>query len=364
MPWWLTAACRSKPCVDPLFAPVRLGRFTLRNRIVMAPMTRCRADDAGVPSDDAITYYAQRADAGMIVTEGTYPTAMGKGYLRTPGIHTQTQMAAWKSITDAVHARGGLIFLQLMHCGRVSHPSLLPEGALPVAPSALKPIGKVMTPDGLMDYSIPHELGIQEIALVIGEYQAAAQNALDAGFDGIELHAASGYLPEQFLSSGSNQRTDQYGGSVMKRVRFVLEVLEALSSQIGADRIGLKIAPELGINGIMDAAPLETYRTLAEQIRPLQLAYLHVAQTAKPEYHTFLSPLFDDAYLVGRGLTQSLAQTMIASGHADAAVFGSLYIANPDLVRRFASQSPLTVPDRTTFYSPGPRGYTDYPFLV
>jgi N-ethylmaleimide reductase len=329
----------------------------------MAPMTRSRAGDTGVPCAEAITYYQQRAEAGLIITEGTFPSAMGKGYLRTPGIHAQAQIAAWRKITDAVHERGGLIFVQLMHCGRISHPALLPDSAIPVAPSALKPEGKVITADGLADYVLPRELDTQEIAQVIGEYQQAAKNAHAAGFDGIELHAASGYLPEQFLSSGSNRRTDRYGGSVLNRVRFTLELLEALGSQIGADRIGVKIAPELGINGIFDAAPLETYRVLAQQIRPLKLAYLHVA-AQNADYHAMLMPLFEDAYLVGRGLTQATARSTIETGRANAAVFGSQFLANPDLVRRFAQGAALNEPDRSTFYTPGPRGYIDYPTLI
>ncbi len=351
--------------MNPLFSTTQIGRYTLRNRLVMSPMTRSRADDSnGVPSDTTATYYSQRADAGLIVTEGTYPSAMGKGYVRTPGIHSKAQVQAWKTITDAVHAKGGRIFLQLMHCGRISHSSLLPGAVAPVAPSAVQPVGKVFTATGPQDLGMPRALTTDEIGGVIDEFRQATRHALDAGFDGVELHAASGYLPEQFLASNTNLRTDAYGGSLVKRARFILEVLTAMTAEAGSDRVGIKLAPEMGFNGISDAAPQETYRYLVEQLAPLNLAYLHVVQT-KPEfdYHAQLRPLFRGAYLHGGGLNQEAAQLLITQGRADAAVFGSLYLANPDLAQRFMLDAPLNSPQRETFFSAGPQGYIDYPTL-
>ncbi len=351
--------------MNSLFSTTQIGRYTLRNRLVMAPMTRSRADDAtGVPSDLATLYYAQRADAGLILTEGTYPSPLGKGYVRTPGIHSEAQVRAWQAITGAVHARGGRIFLQLMHCGRISHPSLLPGGASPVAPSAVRPAGMVHTASGPQELVTPRALTTDEVAGVVAEYRAATHRALEAGFDGVELHAASGYLPEQFLSSGTNRRTDGYGGSIANRARFVLEVLAAMAAEAGGDRVGIKITPEMGFNDLVDATPQETYSHLVTQLAPLQLAYLHVGPSRSAfDYHAFLRPLFDGAYLQGGGLTKASAESAIAHGRTDAAVFGSLYLANPDLLQRFLADAPLNAPDRSTLYTAGEHGYTDYPTL-
>lgn len=263
--------------MSQLLTPVRIGRYTASNRVVMAPMTRSRADADGVPSDLTVTYYAQRASAGLIISEGVFPSSLGKGYVNTPGIETPAQVAAWRKVADAVHARGGRIFMQLMHCGRVSHPSLL-NGTTPVAPSAIKPNGQAWTPAGQVDFVTPRELGIAEIATVVDDYRQAARRAIEAGFDGVELHGASGYLPEQFLSTGSNNRQDQYGGTVENRARFVLQVLDALAGEVGADRVGIKISPEMNYNSISDAAPQETYLYLVNQLRGRGLAYLHVAE--------------------------------------------------------------------------------------
>lgn len=350
--------------MNQLFTSVRVGRLTLPNRLIMAPMTRSRADDAGVPTDLVATYYAQRASAGLIITEGVFPSAMGKGYVRTPGIETGAQAAAWKQVTEAVHLRGGRLFMQLMHCGRVSHPSLLPDGALPVAPSAIKPDGQTWTNSGQQDFVTPHPLSVAEIAGVVEDYRLATRRALEAGFDGVELHAASGYLPEQFLSTSSNQRKDEYGGPVEGRARFILEVLSAMAAEAGGDRVGIKISPEMNFNSIVDAAPQETYTYLVKQLGGLGLAYLHVALFGtNVDYHSLLRPLFDGAYLIGGGLDQSSAEALLADGRADATVFGSAFLANPDLPERFHQGAPLNVPDRATFYTPGTQGYTDYPAL-
>ncbi|RON09605.1 alkene reductase [Pseudomonas brassicacearum] len=350
--------------MNSLFSQVQLGRYNLSNRMVMAPMTRSRSDDSGVPTELVPTYYAQRAGAGLIITEGVFPVALGKGYVRTPGIETAEQVAVWKQVSEAVHARGGRIFMQLMHCGRISHPSLLPEGALPQAPSAIKPAGQTWTATGLQDFVTPHALSVVEIATVIESYRQAARLAIEAGFDGVELHAASGYLPEQFLSTGSNQRTDEYGGSVENRARFVLEVLNAMASEVGSDRVGIKISPEMNFNDIVDANPQHTYTYLVEQLRGLNLAYLHVAIFgASIDYHALLRPLFDGSYLIGGGLDQRSAETLIADGRADAAVFGSAFLANPDLPERFRAGAELNVPNKDTFYAPGAQGYIDYPAM-
>lgn len=350
--------------MSELFTPIRIGRYTLPNRLVMAPMTRSRAEDDGVPGDLVVTYYAQRASAGLIITEGVFPAAMGKGYARSPGIETDAQVAAWKRVVDGVHARGGLIFMQLMHCGRVSHPSLLPGGALPVAPSPIKPDGQAWTSSGQVDFVTPHELSIAGIAEVIEGYRLATRRALEAGFDGVELHAASGYLPEQFLSSGSNQRQDEYGGSLAGRARFVLEVLSAMVAEAGGDRVGIKVSPEMNFNSITDAAPQETYTYLVEQLRSLNLAYLHAALFGTSvDYHALLKPRFNGAYLSGGGLNRESAEVSLKEGRADATVFGSAFLANPDLPERFRQGAALNAPDRATFYSAGAQGYIDYPAL-
>jgi N-ethylmaleimide reductase len=351
--------------MDPLNETVRLGSYTLRNRLVMAPMTRSRADDAtGIPSALTAQYYAQRADAGLIITEGTFPSPMGKGYVRTPGIHSAAQIDGWRRVTEGVHAQGGLIFLQLMHTGRISHPSLLPDGATPVAPSAIAADGQVYTATGPQTFVVPRALETTEIAGIVDEYRRATRHALQAGFDGLELHAASGYLPEQFLSSGTNHRTDRYGGSTENRVRFIVEVLEAMIGEAGSDRIGIKIAPEMGFNSVTDAAPQETYQFLVQRLSMMKLAYLHLSRTRSAfDYRALVRPLFDGTLLLGGGLDRDSAAALIAQRGADAAVFGSLYLANPDLLQRFATGAPLNAPDRDTFYSDGARGYIDYPML-
>ncbi len=348
-----------------LFQPLRLGDLTLPNRIAMAPMTRSRADDDGVQPDIAATYYGQRAGAGLIISEGIYPSAMGKGYVRTPGLHTAAQVAAWSKVTKAVHDNGGRIFAQLMHTGRVAVPDFLPGGVLPVAPSAIRADGQAYTDRGLTPMVTPRALETAEVADVIDEYRHATQRALDAGFDGVELHAASGYLPEQFLSSRTNQRTDGYGGSIVNRARFVVETLAAMASVAGSGRVGIKISPEMNFNDVSDDTPQETYSHLVEQIAPMNLAYLHVALFGtSTDYHGLLRPLFRGAYLAGGGFTGDSAEATLAQGRADAIVFGAAFISNPDLPKRLAEGLPLTAPDKATFYTPGPKGYVDYPPTV
>ena len=347
--------------MDPLNETMRLGRYTLRNRLVMAPMTRSRANDAtGIPSALTAQYYAQRAAAGLIITEGTFPSPMGKGYVRTPGIHSAAQIEGWKRVTEAVHAQGGLIFLQLMHTGRISHPSLLPDSATPVAPSAITANGQVYTATGPQNFVVPRALETAEIGGIVDDYRRATRHALQAGFDGVELHAASGYLPEQFLSSS----TDRYGGSTENRARFIVEVLEAMIGEAGSDRTGIKIAPEMGFNSVTDSAPQQTYQFLVQRLSMMKLAYLHLSRTRSAfDYRALVRPLFNGTLLLGGGLDRNSAAALIAERGADAAVFGSLYLANPDLLHRFATGAPLNAPDRDTFYSDGAHGYIDYPVL-
>lgn len=347
-----------------LFTPLPLGDYTLRNRIVMAPMTRSRADAQGVPSPLAVEYYGSRADAGLLLTEGTAPSPMGMGYARTPGIYTDAQIAAWRSVTDAVHARGGRIFVQLMHVGRIAHSANRTIAHAPVAPSAVLSGAQMWTDSqGMQPCDAPRALEAAEIPAVIEEFAAATRNALAAGFDGVELHAASGYLPNQFLSPGANQRTDAYGGSNENRIRFVVEALQATIAAAGsAGKVGMKVSPGMKFNGIDDADPIPTYVALAKAIAPLGLAYLHVMRTGIGA-EVALRKAFPGDLLVGGGFKKEEANKVLAEGGADAIVFGSTYLANPDLVTRFERDAVLNTPDQSTFYTPGAKGYTDYPAL-
>ncbi len=347
-----------------LFSPITLGDYTLRNRIVMAPMTRSRANAEGVLSALTAEYYGQRADAGLILTEGTAPSAMGIGYARTPGIYTEGQIAAWREVTDAVHARGGRIFLQIMHVGRIAHSANRTIPDAPVAPSAIPAAGMMWTDSlGMQPNDTPRALELSEIPSVIAEYAAATRNALAAGFDGVELHSASGYLPNQFLSPGANHRTDEYGGSIENRIRFVVETLAAMIEAAGSSgKVGIKVSPGMKFNDIDDADPIPTFVALAKAISPLKPAYLHVMR-AGIGAETALREAFDGTFLVGGGFQKATGNAALESGAADAIVFGTPYIANPDLVKRFELDAPLAEADRNTFYTPGPVGYTDYPTL-
>ena len=349
---------------DIFFRPLQLGALELRNRLIMAPMTRSRASDDGVPGELTATYYSQRGGAGLILSEGVFPSSMGKGYVRTPGICTDEQVAAWKKVTDAVHAAGSAIFCQIMHCGRISHPTLLPGGATPVAPSAVRPTGQTWTNDGMVDFVTPRALETDEIEVVISEYADAASWALGAGFDGVELHAASGYLPEQFLCSSTNQRSDEYGGSIANRVRFPLEALDALIDVVGADRVGIKLVPEMGFNDLFDDTPRDTYSYLVEQVDRRKPAYLHIVGAgSEVDYPDLFRSLFSGTCLVGGGLTAESGASLLTSARADAVVYGQLFLANPDLPERFRRGAALNEPDNSTFYTPGPDGYIDYPAL-
>ena len=348
-----------------LFDPFALGRSAAPNRIAMAPMTRSRADVAGVPAPFAATYYAQRAGAGLIITEGTQPSAGGQGYARTPGIHSEAQVARWGDIADAVHEEGGRIFVQIMHVGRVAHPLNRQTEDAPVAPSAIAPETTQMytDQDGMQPIPTPRALEGGEIQGILDEYVAASENAVAAGLDGVELHAASGYLPNQFLCSNTNLRSDRWGGGATERIRFVLELLEAMASAVGPDRVGVKFSPAMGFNDCLDENPERLYRTLIPEVSRFGLAYVHVARnTPDWDVHRDLRPLYDGLYLAGGGLrAREDGQALLDAGVCDGTVWGWNYIANPDLVHRLRDGLDLAEPDPSTFYTPGETGYTDYP---
>jgi N-ethylmaleimide reductase len=349
-----------------LFTPAELGGLTLPNRIAMAPMTRSRASADGVSAPFSAKYYADRADAGLLITEGTGPSASGMGYARTPGIYNDAQIAAWRNITEAVHAKGGRIFLQIMHVGRIAHSANRTIADAPVAPSAIRAAGQMWTDaQGMQPNDLPRALETSEIAGVIEEYAQATRNAISgAGFDGVELHAASGYLPNQFLATGSNKRTDAYGGSVENRIRFTVEALEAMIQAAGsADKVGIKVSPGMAFNDIQDEDPIGTHVALAQAINGMDLAYLHVMR-AGIGAETALREAYKGTLLVGGGLDKQQAEAGIASGAFDVAVFGVKYLANPDLVARLRTDAPLNAPDTGTFYTPGEQGYNDYPAIA
>ena len=346
-----------------LFTASRIDSFETRNRIIMAPMTRSRAKPGAIPSGMAIEYYAQRASAGLIITEGTAPSPAGLGYARTPSIHADEHIQAWKQITNAVHARGGRIFLQLMHVGRIGHSANRLTGDPLVAPSAIRASGQIFTDAmGLQDFEMPRALETDEIPGVIAEYGEATRNAIAAGFDGVELHCGSGYLPMQFLSTGANRRTDGYGGNVKKRLRFVIETLEQMADSAGStSRVGIKISPAMPFNDITDVDPVETYTELTKPISPMGLAYLHVLRSAPlPNIFEILRPLFRGVFAAVGGFNRESGNAALASGQADFIVFGKLFTSNPDLPGRFAGNLPLTDWDTSTFYTPGAKGYIDF----
>jgi N-ethylmaleimide reductase len=350
-----------------LLSPLAAGRLQLPNRIVMAPMARSRAEDDGLVGPLTAQYYAQRAGAGLMVTEGIFPDPMGKGYVRTPGLANDRHVQAWRGVTQAVHAAGGRLVAQLMHAVRISDPLLLPGGATPVAPSPVRPHGSTYTDSGARPHVTPRALSTAEVLIVVEQFAAAARRAIDAGFDGVELHAGSGYLPMQFLSTGTNHRGDAYGGSALNRARFVIETLEAIAAAIGADRTGLKVTPGKPFNDISDADPVATYGTLLAALRPLRIAFLEMAPEPGSAFtHDLARPLFGGggAYFAGVGFDQRRGAEFVAAGRADAIVYGQPFIANPDLPQRFATGAPLAQADPATFYAGDARGYIDYPALM
>lgn len=352
-----------------LFTPFELGPVPLRNRIVMAPMTRSRAGEGNVVTPLTVTYYEQRASAGLIITEGTQVSEQGIGYPSTPGIHTEAQVEGWRKVTDAVHARGGRIFAQLWHVGRISHPSMQPGGALPVAPSAIAPEGQIYTARGLQTFETPRALEIEEIPGIVKQFVVGARRALEAGFDGVELHGANGYLIDQFLRDGSNQRTDVYGGSVENRARFLIEVTEAVAKVWGADRVGVRLSPTGSYNGMSDSNPAATFGYAAEALSRLGVVYLHTAMLngaldpAHPNHAMarLLRETFQGALILNGGLDREKGDALLGEGLTDLVAYGSLFLANPDLPERFQEGAPLNAPDPSTFYTGGERGYIDYP---
>ncbi|WP_305785396.1 alkene reductase [Symbioplanes lichenis] len=345
-----------------------LSGLRLANRIAMAPMTRSRAYGPGAtPTELMATYYAQRAGAGLIITEGTQPSVVGQGYTSTPGLHSEDQVAAWRVVTDAVHAAGGRIFAQLMHSGRIGHHSLLPGALTPVGPSAVKPAGQVFTDQGLLEMETPKELTGAEIAETIADFATAARNAIAAGFDGVELHGANGYLIQQFLSSNANQRTDGWGGDIAGRIRFGVEAATAVADAIGGHRVGFRISPS-GTNGdIVEQDTDELYSALVAGLAPLGLAYLHLVESADRDLTRRLRKEWPGTLLLNPFThpepTGPEALSLIEDGTADVITFGALFLANPDLPARLAAGGPFNQADRATMFGGDHRGYTDYPTL-
>jgi N-ethylmaleimide reductase len=354
-----------------VFSPYRLGPLHLPNRVVMAPMTRNRAGPGNVPGPLNATYYTQRASAGLIVSEGTQVSPQGQGYAGTPGIHSAEQVAGWKLVTDAVHAAGGRIFLQLWHVGRISHPSVQPNGGLPVAPSALQPAGQIMTAQGMQPFVTPHALETNEVLGVVEEFRRGAANAKLAGFDGVELHGANGYLVDQFLKDKTNRRTDRYGGSALNRARFLIEVTEALVGVWGGDRVGVRLAPTNPFNDIADSDPAATFAVATGELGRLGLGYLHiveplpsdpVAAGETPDIK-FFRRIWRGTLIGNKGYDLARANVLLGDGTVDLVSFATLFLANPDLPERFRRSAALNPPDRPTFYAGGEKGYTDYPAL-
>ena len=359
-----------------LFDPVRLGDIALANRIVMAPLTRDRAGPGQVPTALMAAYYRQRASAGLIVTEASQVSATGQGYLDTPGIYNAAQVAGWRHVTDAVHADGGKIVIQLWHVGRISHVSLQPGGIAPVSSTAVAAVGKTFTKDGFVDVSPPRALRTDELPGIVADYRRAARCAMDAGFDGVEVHGANGYLLDQFLRDSINDRTDAYGGPIENRARLMLEVMQAIVAEIGGGRTGLRLSPVTPSNGAgQDSDPQALHNHVVEQLAPLKLAFLHVvegqtggARDIAPFDYAALRSRFkhghpQGAWMVNNGYDRQMAFDAVASSAADVVAFGRPFIANPDLVRRLRENLPLAPLNRDTLYGGGAEGYTDYPAL-
>lgn len=358
--------------MSDLFSPITMGTMELKNRVFMAPLTRNRAhDDTDIPNDLAIEYYMQRASAGLIIAEGTQISRVGKGYIRTPGIYTDEQVSKWKAITNAVHDKGGKIFLQLWHVGRISHNAVLPEGQQPLAPSAIKAKAQTFVDGKMVDVSEPREMTAKEIDQLITEYKTAAKNADKAGFDGVEIHAANGYLLNQFLADGSNHRTDNYGGSVANRVRIIEQVIEAILEVFDTGRVGIRLSPTGTFNDVSHSDPVETYTAVIKSLNRYKLAYLHIV-----ERFPSIDVSNKDLYIIQRLIEQwkgfyiangdynlITGQDAVKSERANAVAFGRQYIANPDLVERMQLGAELNTPDQNTFYGGGKEGYTDYPLL-
>ena len=360
------------PMTSPkdLFTPIQLGRYELPNRIVMAPLTRNRAGADDAPIAMHAEYYRQRASAGLIITEATQVAPLGQGYPHTPGIYSQAQVAAWSRVTESVHQQGGRIFLQLWHVGRISHPSFH-NGELPVAPSALQPAGEAMTYEGMQPFVTPRALELDEIPEIVEQFRQGAKNALAAGFDGVEVHGANGYLLDQFLRDGSNHRTDAYGGSVENRARLLLEVTQAVIEVWGSDRVGVRLSPSNTFNDMSDSDPQATFSYAVQALNKFDLAYIHLLEPSEADLRyggtpiptREFRPLYDGNLMTNWDYDQAKGNGAIAAGEADLVSYGKLFIANPDLPQRFKLNAPLNEPDPKTFYGGDEQGYTDYPFL-
>lgn len=350
--------------MSELFEKLNIGNLELENRIIYAPMTRSRADDEGVQPDFAVDYYAQRASGGLLITEATNISPMAKGYVRTPGIYTDEQIESWRKITDAVHAGSGKIFMQIFHTGRIALPDFLPENQKPVAPSAVKANGENYTDDGMKEFVEPRELTTEEIKSIVKDFGKAAKNAISAGFDGVELHGANGYLVQQFLSTNVNKREDEYGGSIENRARFLFEVLDAMIAEIGSERTGLRLSPGGEFNDIKETDADELYDYVIAELNKRGLAYLHIGTfDQNKNWHPVLRPLYDGVYFAGVGFDKDSGEKLLKENGADAIVYGKLFLANPDLPKRFKLDAELNDWDESTFYTPGEKGYTDYPTL-
>jgi N-ethylmaleimide reductase len=353
-----------------LFEPYKLGAITLSNRTVMAPLTRNRAIDGFVPSPLAADYYGQRASAGLLITEASQISQQGQGYQDTPGIYSKAQVDGWRRVTDRVHERGGHIYLQLWHVGRISHTDLQLNNAAPVAPSAIPAKAKTYVGGAFVEVSEPRALELNEIPGIIDDYKRGAANAIAAGFDGVEVHSANGYLLDQFARDGSNKRTDAYGGSVENRARLMLEVSKAVAAEAGPDRTGIRISPVSPAQDMSDSNPQQLFEYIVDQLNILKLVYIHVVEGATggardiaPFDYKSLRNRFKGAYIANNGYTLDLAEKVLAANDADLIAFGKLFISNPDLVERLKTTAPLNDPDRTTFYGGGAKGYIDYPVL-
>ena len=346
-----------------LFTPLKAGAFSLKNRVVLAPLTRCRSSEGRVPNEMMRDYYVQRASAGLILSEATSVSAMGVGYPNTPGIWSEAQVSGWKIITGAVHKAGGTILLQLWHVGRISHPDYL-GGALPVAPSAIAAQGHVSLMRPKRDYPVPRALALDEIPGIVAEYRKGAENAKRAGFDGVEVHGANGYLLDQFLQDSTNERTDRYGGSIENRARLMLEVVDACIEVWGADRVGLHLAPRADAHTMGDSNLRQTFGYVARETGRRKIAFLCAREhEAAGQLGPFLKKEFGGVFIANEKYTKESAGRAIAEGRADAVAFGQLFIANPDLPERLRCNAALNVPDPQTFYASGPKGYTDYPAM-
>ncbi len=353
-----------------LLTPVQVGPYTLPNRVVMAPLTRNRAGANLAPTALNAEYYTQRASAGLIISEASQISPQGMGYPNTPGIYSAEQVEGWKLVTEAVHQAGGRIFLQLWHVGRISHSSLQPGGALPVAPSAIAPAGEAATYEGMVPFETPRALEIEEIAGIVEDYRKAAQNAMDAGFDGVEIHGANGYLIDQFLQDSTNQRTDAYGGSIENRARFLLEVTEAVVSVWGGDRVGVRLAPTGTFNDMAGSQRAETFSYAVQALNRFGLAYLHLVEPRAdlnppaPELTSgYFRSLFEGTIISAGGYDRDSGNEVLEAGDADLIAYGRWFISNPDLPRRFALNAELNEYDRSSFYGGDERGYIDYPTL-